>query len=79
MERLVLELPSAADQDPGQTDPDLTLAAWNWHQPGRPTLVARDRAELEAGERQFLVSEGVLVGTVKHLENDEQISLRPDR
>lgn len=38
---------------------------WNWQKPERN--FRWDRARLEAAEKQFLVSGGVFVGTVRHL------------
>ncbi|HXA79313.1 MAG TPA: Fic family protein [Candidatus Acidoferrales bacterium] len=47
---------------------------WNWQQPDWPTFTW-DRHRLEAAEQQFLVSGGVLVGTAKHLGNEERDQL----
>jgi Fic family protein len=45
--------------------------AWNWQEPDWPNF-RWDRARLEAAEKQFLVSGGVFVGTVRHLGKDER-------
>ncbi len=49
---------------------------WNWQRPDRPRF-RWDRAHLEAAEQQFLIDGGVLVGTVKHLRDDERSGLLP--
>ncbi|MGA8036163.1 MAG: Fic family protein [Candidatus Acidiferrales bacterium] len=43
---------------------------WNWQQPDWPNFTW-NRARLEKAERQFLLCGGVLVGTVKHLPEDD--------
>jgi Fic family protein len=43
---------------------------WNWQEPDWPNF-RWDRARLEAAEKQFLVSGGVFVGTVRHLGREE--------
>jgi Fic family protein len=52
----------------------LSLMTWNWQQPDWP-IFRWDRARLEAAEKQFLVSGGVFVGTVRHLGKDERDQL----
>jgi Fic family protein len=47
---------------------------WNWQKSDSPNF-RWDRARLEAAERQFLVSGGVLVGTVRHLGKEERDQL----
>ena len=47
---------------------------WNWQQPDWPNF-QWDRARLEAAEKQFLVSGGVFVGTVRHLGNEDRDQL----
>jgi Fic family protein len=49
---------------------------WNWQRPDWPNL-AWDQARLEKAEQQFLLGGGVLVGTVKHLveEDREQLTV----
>jgi Fic family protein len=47
---------------------------WNWQQPDWPVFTW-DCSRLEAAERQFLIGGGVLVGTVKHLGNEERDQL----
>lgn len=47
---------------------------WNWQKPDWPNF-RWDRARLEAVEKQFLVSGGVFVGTVRHLGKDERDQL----
>jgi Fic family protein len=47
---------------------------WNWQKPDWPNF-RWDRARLEAAEKQFLVSGGVFVGTVRHLAKDERDQL----
>src|SRR5229473_7549126 len=44
---------------------------WNWQQPDWPNF-RWDRARLETAEKRFLVSGGVFIGTVRHLENEER-------
>ena len=48
--------------------------SWNW-QKSDWTNFRWDRARLEAAEKQFLVSGGVFVGTVRHLGKDERDQL----
>ncbi|MGC1383107.1 MAG: Fic family protein [Candidatus Acidiferrales bacterium] len=43
---------------------------WNWQQPDWPNFTW-NRARLEKAEQQFLLCGGVLVGTVKHLPEDD--------
>jgi Fic family protein len=47
---------------------------WNWQKPDWPNF-RWDRARLEVAEKQFLVSGGVFVGTVRHLGKDERDQL----
>lgn len=47
---------------------------WNWQKPDWPNF-RWDRARLEAAEKQFLVSGGVFVGTVRHLGKEERDQL----
>jgi Fic family protein len=47
---------------------------WNWQKLDWPDF-RWDRARLEAAERQFLVSGGVFVGTVRHLGKEERDQL----
>jgi Fic family protein len=47
---------------------------WNWQQPDWPTF-QWDEARLETAEKQFLVGGGMLVGTVRHLGNEEREQL----
>ncbi len=47
---------------------------WNWQQPDWPVFTW-NRSRLEAAEQQFLVGGGVLVGTAKHLGNEERDQL----
>ena len=49
--------------------------AWNWQKPDWPNF-RWDRARLEAAEKQFLVSGGVFVGTVRHLGKEERDQLK---
>src|SRR5260370_33258100 len=48
--------------------------AWNWQKPDWPNF-RWDRARLENAEKQFLVSGGVFVGTVRHLGKEEHDQL----
>jgi Fic family protein len=48
--------------------------AWNWQQPDWPGF-QWDRARLEAAEKEFLVSGGVFVGTVRHLGSEDRDQL----
>jgi Fic family protein len=43
---------------------------WNWQKPDWPNF-RWDRARLENAEKQFLVSGGIFVGTVRHLDKEE--------
>src|SRR5215470_16336861 len=47
---------------------------WNWQKPDWPNF-RWDRARLEAAEKQFLVGEGMFMGTVRHLGKDERDQL----
>jgi len=47
---------------------------WNWQKPDWPNFCWQ-RARLEAAEKQFLVSGGVFVGTVRHLGKEERDQL----
>ena len=47
---------------------------WNWQKPDWPNF-RWDRTRLEAAEKQFLVSGGVFVGTVRHLGKEERDQL----
>ncbi len=47
---------------------------WNWQKPDWPNF-RWDRARLEPAEKQFLVSGGVFIGTVRHLGKDERDQL----
>ncbi len=47
---------------------------WNWQQPDWPTF-QWDEARLETAEKQFLIGGGMLVGTVRHLGNEERDQL----
>lgn len=47
---------------------------WNWQKPEWPNF-RWDRARLEGAEKQFLVSGGVFVGTVRHLAKEERDQL----
>ena len=47
---------------------------WNWQQPDWPQF-AWNRARLALAEHQFLLGGGVLVGTVKHLADQERNQL----
>jgi Fic family protein len=47
---------------------------WNWQKPDWPSF-RWDGARLEAAEKQFLVSGGVFVGTVRHLGKEERNQL----
>jgi Fic family protein len=52
----------------------LSLMAWNWQKSDWPNFVW-DRARLEKAEQQFLLGGGVLVGTVKHLPEEDREQL----
>src|SRR5664280_1039500 len=47
---------------------------WNWQQPDWPKFTW-DQSRLALAEQQFLVGGGVLLGTVKHLGDDERNQL----
>jgi Fic family protein len=47
---------------------------WNWQKPDWPNF-RWDRARLEVAEKQFLVSGGMFVGTVRHLGKEERDQL----
>ncbi len=47
---------------------------WNWEKPDWPNF-AWDQARLEKAEQQFLLGGGVLVGTVKHLPEEDREQL----
>jgi Fic family protein len=47
---------------------------WNWQQPDWPSF-RWDRTRLENAEKQFLVSGGVFVGSVRHLGKEERDQL----
>lgn len=47
---------------------------WNWQKPDWPNF-RWDRTRLEAAEKQFLVSGGVFVGSVRHLGKEEHNQL----
>jgi Fic family protein len=47
---------------------------WNWQKSDWPNFVW-DRARLEKAEQQFLLGGGVLVGTVKHLSEEDRQQL----
>jgi Fic family protein len=48
--------------------------AWNWQKPDWPNF-RWDRSRLENAEKQFLVTGGVFVGTVRHLGKEERDQL----
>jgi len=48
---------------------------WNWQQPDWPNF-AWNAARLAKAEEQFLLGAGVLMGTVKHLGDEDQQGLR---
>src|SRR4029077_9004981 len=48
--------------------------AWNWQKPDWPNF-RWDRACLDTAEKEFLVSGGVFVGTVRHLGKEERDQL----
>jgi Fic family protein len=47
---------------------------WNWQKPDWPSF-RWDRARLETADKQFLVSGGVFVGSVRHLGKEERDQL----
>src|SRR2546421_10911639 len=47
---------------------------WNWQRPDWPNF-RWQRTRLEAAEKQFLVSGGVFVGSVRHLVKEERNQL----
>ena len=50
---------------------------WNWQKSGWPNFVW-DRIRLEKAEQEFLLGGGVLVGTVKHLPEEDREQLTVD-
>jgi Fic family protein len=50
---------------------------WNWQQSDWPNF-AWDKNRLVAAEQHFLIASGVLVGTVKHLGNEDRDNLTVD-
>ncbi len=52
----------------------LSLMTWNWQNPDWPNF-KWDRSRLSATEEQFLLGAGVVIGTVKHLGEDEHNQL----
>jgi len=48
---------------------------WNWQQPGWPDFTW-DHSQMAALERRFLLGGGVLIGSVKHLDDSERDRLR---
>src|SRR5207253_9885952 len=50
---------------------------WNWQRPDWPNF-RWQRTRLEAAEKQFLVSGGVFVGSVRHLVKEERQQLTVD-
>jgi Fic family protein len=44
---------------------------WNWEQPEWPNF-SWDRARLAQSEDRFLFGAGVLIGTAKHLSEDDR-------
>ncbi|MFZ0732141.1 MAG: Fic family protein [Candidatus Sulfotelmatobacter sp.] len=49
--------------------------SWNWQWPDWPNFIW-DQRRLSTAERRFLLCGGVLLGTVKHLANEDQDQLR---
>ena len=49
--------------------------AWNWQQPDWPSF-SWDRKRLAAAEQRFLLGGGVLLGTVKHLADEDRDQFR---
>ena len=47
---------------------------WNWQDPDWPNF-EWDRARMATAEEQFLLGAGVVIGTVKHLGEDEHNQL----
>jgi Fic family protein len=47
---------------------------WNWQNPDWPNF-KWDRSRMAAAEEQFLVGAGVVIGTARHLEEDERNQL----
>ena len=47
---------------------------WNWQNPDWPNF-KWDRSRMSAAEEQFLLGAGVVIGTVKHLGEDEHNQL----
>jgi len=50
---------------------------WNWQKPDWPNFIW-NKARLEKVEQQFLLGGGVLVGTVKHLPEEDRKQLTVD-
>jgi len=48
--------------------------SWNWEKPDWPNFTW-DRSRISAAEQQFLLGAGVVIGTVKHLGEDEHSQL----
>jgi Fic family protein len=48
--------------------------AWNWQNPDWPNFTW-DRSRMSGAEEQFLVGAGVVIGTARHLEEDERNQL----
>ena len=48
--------------------------AWNWQNPEWPNF-KWDRSRMSAAEEQFLIGAGVVIGTAKHLGEDERNQL----
>jgi len=53
----------------------LPLIMWNWQQPGWPEF-SWDKARLAKAEEMFLVTGGVLLGSVKHLGTEDGEELK---
>jgi Fic family protein len=47
---------------------------WNWQNPDWPNF-KWDRSRMSAPEEQFLLGAGVVIGTVKHLSEDDHKQL----
>jgi len=47
---------------------------WNWQTPDWPNFTW-DRSQMSAAEEQFLIGAGVVIGTAKHLGEDERNQL----
>jgi len=67
-----LERHLTADQGPAGVGLQPTLMTWNRYESGQPifTYTYTDRGNLGTKERKLLIGEA-LVGTVKHVENEE--------